>query len=64
MKQKVCVIGAGIIGLPTAVYIIENIPNVEVTLIADKFSPETTADGANGWWAPNLPGETAVNLIR
>ncbi|XP_072045876.1 D-aspartate oxidase-like isoform X2 [Amphiura filiformis] len=57
MKRKVGVIGAGVIGLPTAVNIIENIPDVEVTLISEKFSPDTTGDGSAGWWEPYLIGD-------
>ena len=64
MKNKVCVIGAGIIGLPTAVHIIEGIPDVEVTIISDKFSPETTGDGAAGWWEPYLPGDNPPERMK
>ncbi|XP_072046264.1 D-aspartate oxidase-like [Amphiura filiformis] len=64
MKRKVCVIGAGMIGLSTAVCIIEQIPDVEVTIIADKFTPETTGDGANGVWSPVLSGQTRQDLIK
>lgn len=45
---KVVVVGAGVIGFSTAVCLIESVPNVSVTLIADKFSPDTTSDGAAG----------------
>ncbi|XP_072046265.1 D-aspartate oxidase-like [Amphiura filiformis] len=64
MTHKVCVIGAGIIGLSTAVCIIEQIPDVEVTIIADKFTPETTGDGANGVWSPVLSGQTCIDVMK
>ncbi|XP_072046262.1 D-aspartate oxidase-like [Amphiura filiformis] len=63
MTRKVCVIGAGIIGLSTAVCIIEQIPDVQVTIIADKFTPETTGDGANGVWSPVLSGQTCIDVM-
>nr|XP_006820597.1 PREDICTED: D-aspartate oxidase-like [Saccoglossus kowalevskii] len=50
--RQICVIGAGVIGLSTAVNIIETIPDVEVTVIAERFSPNTTSDVAAGIWLP------------
>ena len=64
MKQKVCVVGAGISGVSTAVHIIEQNPTVDVTILSEKFSPDTPADGATGWWAPFLPGDTPEHLVR
>ncbi|XP_056152118.1 D-aspartate oxidase [Lampris incognitus] len=45
---KVVVIGAGVVGFSTAVCIAEALPSCSVTLMADKFSPDTTSDGAAG----------------
>ncbi|XP_071753119.1 D-aspartate oxidase isoform X1 [Centroberyx gerrardi] len=45
---KVVVVGAGVIGLSTAVCIAEALPFCSVTLLADQFSPDTTSDGAAG----------------
>ena len=54
--KKVLVIGAGVCGLTSAVQIAEfyNPQEVQVTLIAEKFSPETTGDGSAGLWSPYL----------
>ena len=52
-KLKVCVIGGGVIGLSTAVNIADNMSNVDVDIIAEKFSPDTTSDIAGGWWEPH-----------
>lgn len=54
--KKVLVIGAGVCGLTAAVHIAEFYHNqgVEVTLISEKFSPETTGDGSAGLWSPYL----------
>ena len=43
-KPRVAVIGAGIIGLSTAVLLTEILNNSEITLIAQKFSPDITSD--------------------
>ncbi|XP_054651529.1 D-aspartate oxidase [Dunckerocampus dactyliophorus] len=49
MKQvKVVVVGAGVVGLSAAVCIAEALPVCSVTLLADKFSPDTTSDVAAG----------------
>lgn len=53
MVKKIAVIGAGVVGLSTAMNIIDSIPFVSVTVIADKFNTETTSDGAGGLFRPN-----------
>ncbi|XP_046578287.1 D-aspartate oxidase-like [Haliotis rubra] len=52
--MKVAVVGAGVVGLSTAINILENVPGVDVTVIADKFEEETTSSGAGGHFRPNL----------
>lgn len=52
----IAVVGAGVVGLSTAVRIQETIPRARVTLIADKFEQETTSDGAAGIFRPT-PGK-------
>uniref|UniRef100_A0A3Q3K3I1 D-aspartate oxidase n=2 Tax=Monopterus albus TaxID=43700 RepID=A0A3Q3K3I1_MONAL len=47
-KARVVVVGAGVVGFSTAVCIAEALPMCSVTLLADKFSPNTTSDGAAG----------------
>lgn len=47
-RVKVLVIGAGVVGLSTAVCIAETLSYCSVTLTAEKFSPDTTSDGAAG----------------
>ncbi|XP_061599640.1 D-aspartate oxidase [Cololabis saira] len=48
VQVRVVVVGAGVVGLSTAVCIAEALPSCSVTLVADKFSPDTTSDGAAG----------------
>ena len=61
---SVAVVGAGIIGLSTAVCILERDPTVKVTVIADKFTPNTTSDGAAGLIMPIFMGRTPIQLQR
>ncbi|XP_070555453.1 D-aspartate oxidase-like [Ptychodera flava] len=64
MARNIAVIGAGVIGLASAVNILEEIPNVTVTVLADKFSPNTTSDGAAGFWEPHAAADTPEHLQR
>lgn len=56
--KNVCVIGAGVVGLSTAYSLANCGANIQVTLIADKFSPNTTGDGAAGKWYPSHLSQT------
>ena len=56
-NKRVAIIGAGVCGLSTGVVLAESLASsranhIEVTIIADKFSPDTTSDGAAGLWRP------------
>lgn len=55
---KIGVLGAGVIGLTTALEIQKELPNAEITLIADKFNKETTSDGAAGIFRPGTSFST------
>ena len=65
--KKICVVGAGFIGLSTAVNLVTSVPLGEcweVTLVADKFSPNTTSDGAAGLFKPHaINGEQFVDIM-
>ena len=47
-RVELVVVGAGVIGLSTAVVLAEALPLCRVTVVADRFSPDTTSDGAAG----------------
>ncbi|XP_050395748.1 D-aspartate oxidase isoform X1 [Patella vulgata] len=51
---KIAVIGAGVVGLSTAINIQELIPTATVTLFADKFEKDTTSWGAGGLFRPTF----------
>lgn len=59
-----CVVGAGIIGLSSALEIQRKEPRAKVVIVADKTSPETTSDIAAGWWHPSRPTDTRTDLIK
>ncbi|XP_015499056.1 D-amino-acid oxidase [Parus major] len=54
--MRVAVIGAGVIGLSSALCIHEQfhslVPSLELEVYADRFTPHTTSDGAAGLWQP------------
>ena len=50
---KVAVVGAGVIGLSTALCIVETCPSCSVTVLSDQFSPNTTSDVAAGMLIPH-----------
>ncbi|KAL0870335.1 hypothetical protein ABMA27_005352 [Loxostege sticticalis] len=60
---KIAVLGAGINGLASAVKIQEAYEDAEVVLIANEFSPDTTADGSGGLWNPYLCGSTPEDRL-
>ncbi|XP_060062704.1 D-aspartate oxidase-like [Ylistrum balloti] len=67
MLPKIAVIGAGVVGLSTAVNIQALIPGCDVTIIADKFEADTTSIGAGGIFRPTekaIPGVPADTIRR
>jgi len=63
MVLKVAIIGAGVNGLSCAIVIQEKFPAADLTIFADKYSPETTSDGAAGLWLPFSLGDTPTPEI-
>lgn len=60
---RIAVVGAGVIGLSTAVCISQLVPRCSVTVISDKFTPDTTSNVAAGMLIPHTyPGERWVYL--
>lgn len=49
---KIAVVGAGMVGLSTAVSIQKLLSKAKITLIADKFDTHTTSAGAGGLYRP------------
>jgi len=52
-RKRVAVVGAGIVGVNSALEVQRRYPNFDVTVIADKFNGETLSDGAAGLLLPS-----------
>ncbi|XP_004874039.1 D-aspartate oxidase isoform X4 [Heterocephalus glaber] len=57
---RIAVVGAGVIGLSTAVCISQLVPRCSITIISDKFTPDTTSDVAAGILIPHEYPEAVV----
>ena len=65
MQRRIAVVGAGVVGLSTAVRIQQLHAPVSVTIIADRFTTETTSHGAAGIFRPapdKFPGVPLAQL--
>lgn len=64
MVKKIAVLGGGINGISCAVQLQNKFKSaVEVTVISEEFSPNTTGDGSAGLWGPYLMGNTPNDKI-
>ncbi|KAI8518462.1 translation initiation factor [Branchiostoma belcheri] len=54
--MKVAVVGAGIVGMTSALHVMEQCASahwqLDLTVISEKFCPENTSYGAGGLWKP------------
>nr|KAG5709288.1 hypothetical protein BaRGS_018040 [Batillaria attramentaria] len=60
---NIAVVGAGVMGLSSAVAIQRALPNARVTIMADKFTTDTTSDGAGGLFVPYAV-DTDKDILR
>ncbi|NWT33561.1 OXDD oxidase, partial [Cardinalis cardinalis] len=60
-SPKIAVVGAGVIGLSTALCITETCPSSSVTVLSDQFSPNTTSDVAAGMLIPHIYPDTPIH---
>ncbi|XP_043279126.1 D-aspartate oxidase isoform X2 [Venturia canescens] len=58
--MNIAVIGAGVIGVSSAVAVQKAFPKSRVSIFADVFTPDTTGDGSAGLWGPFIIGDTPV----
>ncbi|NXE51103.1 OXDD oxidase, partial [Casuarius casuarius] len=61
---KVAVVGAGVVGLSTALCIAEAFPACSLTVIADRFTPNTTSDVAAGMLIPHTIPGTSLHVQK
>lgn len=64
LKPHIAVVGAGVIGLSTAIRLLQILPSATVTLLAERFGSETTTAGAAGLWEPYKLSDTPADLIK
>nr|CAD7578832.1 unnamed protein product [Timema californicum] len=64
-SMQIGILGAGVVGLNTALELQRQFPTARLTIIADKFNEETTSDGAAGIFRPSTsfsgPTENITN---
>lgn len=64
MKCRVAVIGAGVVGLCSAVRIQDSLGDeLEIVIYTADKSPNTTGDVSAGYWAPYLIQNTPTEKI-
>lgn len=61
---KIVVLGAGVIGLTTALRLCKEVLDADISVVADKLEDETTSAGAAGLWEPYKLSDTPPELIR
>jgi glycine/D-amino acid oxidase-like deaminating enzyme len=63
--KKIYIVGAGINGMSCAVQIAEAYKgqDVQITVVAEKMTPNTTSDLVAGLWMPYLSGQTPEDKI-
>jgi D-amino-acid oxidase len=62
--MKVVIIGAGIIGITSALRLLEAFPEVQITIITEEYSPNTTSDVSAGYWKPLVIEGYNMHLIE
>ncbi|XP_040584184.1 D-aspartate oxidase isoform X2 [Mesocricetus auratus] len=61
---RIAVVGAGVIGLSTASCISQLVPRCSVTVLSDKFTPDTTSNVAAGMLIPHKYPDTPVPTLK
>lgn len=56
--MKFGILGAGVVGLTTALELQSQFPSADVSIVAEKFNRETTSDGAAGIFRPGTSFST------
>lgn len=66
--MRVAILGGGINGFSCAVRVQEHFQSrgqaIQVTVLSDQFTPNTTGDGSAGLWGPYLLGGTPTSKVQ
>lgn len=60
---RVVVVGGGVNGVGTALALLQEVPQCQVSIISENYTPDTTGDGAAGLWGPYLIKGTPEHKI-
>ncbi|WIA40322.1 hypothetical protein OEZ86_013690 [Tetradesmus obliquus] len=63
-SPRICILGAGVNGLATALRLQQALPSARLTIYADKFGSDLTSHGAAGVWQPYKLSETPEVLTH
>ena len=63
-RRHVVVLGAGVVGLSTALRLSQELPGTAITVVADRFDLDTTTSGAAGLWEPFKLSDTPPELVN
>lgn len=63
-NPTITVVGGGVIGLTSALRLKQSYPESSITVVAEKFSRETTSEGAGGLWKPFALTGTPDELVN
>jgi glycine/D-amino acid oxidase-like deaminating enzyme len=66
-NKRICILGAGVIGLSTACRLLElSNSKLDITILAEAFGESTTSDGAGGLFRPDdrFMNGCDKNLVR
>ncbi|XP_062426950.1 D-aspartate oxidase isoform X2 [Rhea pennata] len=61
---KVAVVGAGVVGLSTALCIVETFPTCSLAVVAERFTPSTTSDVAAGMLIPHTTPDIPIHVQK
>ncbi|XP_049764932.1 D-aspartate oxidase [Schistocerca cancellata] len=62
--KRIAVVGAGVVGVTTAVRAQRRLAGAAVTLLSEQVTPHTTGDGSAGLWEPYLLADTPPALVQ
>lgn len=62
--KDIAIVGAGVVGLSTALSLQEEFPKANVTVFADKFNDETLSSGSGGIFRPDINVHDDAERVR
>lgn len=63
-KSEIAVIGAGVVGLSTAICLQKQFKSSNVTIIADKVCDDTLSAGAGGLYRPEINIDHNISRLK